>query len=44
MRWRAGSMERREFRFAQIVAWIRQHIKPLRQQPVMSQRLNSKVR
>lgn len=25
-----GSMDRHEFRFAQIVAWIRQHIKPLR--------------
>ena len=25
----SGSMERREFRFAQIVEWIRQHIKPL---------------
>jgi len=24
------SMERHEFRFAPIVAWIRQHIKPLR--------------
>lgn len=24
-----GSMERREFRFGQIVDWIRQHIKPL---------------
>jgi death-on-curing protein len=24
-----GSMERREFRFAQILDWIRQHIKPL---------------
>jgi death-on-curing protein len=24
-----GSMERHEFRFAQIVEWIRQHIKPL---------------
>ena len=25
----AGSMERGEFRFAQILDWIRQHIKPL---------------
>jgi death-on-curing protein len=25
-----GSMERHEFRFAQIVEWIRQHLKPLR--------------
>jgi death-on-curing protein len=25
-----GSMERHEFRFAQIVNWIRQHLKPLR--------------
>jgi len=25
----AGSMERHEFRFAQILDWIRQHIKPL---------------
>jgi death-on-curing protein len=24
-----GSMERQEFRFAQILDWIRQHIKPL---------------
>ena len=24
-----GSMDRREFRFAQIVNWIRQHIRPL---------------
>jgi death on curing protein len=24
-----GSMDRREFRFAQILDWIRQHIKPL---------------
>jgi death-on-curing protein len=24
-----GSMERQEFRFAQILEWIRQHIKPL---------------
>ena len=24
-----GSMERREFRFAQILDWIRQHIKPV---------------
>jgi death on curing protein len=24
-----GSMERQEFRFAQIVGWIRQHMKPL---------------
>jgi prophage maintenance system killer protein len=24
-----GSMERHEFRFAQILDWIRQHIKPL---------------
>ena len=24
-----GSMERHEFRFAQILAWIRQYIKPL---------------
>jgi len=24
-----GSMERHEFRFAQILAWIRQHIKPV---------------
>jgi len=26
----AGSMERREFRFAQILAWIRQHLKPVK--------------
>jgi death on curing protein len=26
----SGSMDRHEFRFAQIVAWIRQHLKPLR--------------
>jgi len=25
----SGSMDRREFRFAQILDWIRQHIKPL---------------
>jgi prophage maintenance system killer protein len=25
----AGSIERHEFRFAQILEWIRQHIKPL---------------
>lgn len=25
-----GSMERREFRFAQILDWIRKHVKPLR--------------
>jgi death-on-curing protein len=24
-----GSMDRREFRFAQILDWIRQHLKPL---------------
>jgi len=26
----AGSMERREFRFAQILAWIRQYLKPVK--------------
>src|SRR5882757_2361842 len=25
-----GSMERHEFRFAQILAWVRQHLKPLK--------------
>ena len=25
-----GSMDRHEFRFAQILSWIRQHVKPLR--------------
>ena len=25
-----GSMERSQFRFAQILAWIREHVKPLR--------------